>query len=129
SNKITRTYRADVGGGLPIDANGQVANGSFEVRLPSVGTPATPLTFGATLVIIYRIPTGVGGPNVPLNAIVFFDGAADPGATTGSVTQLLNGFYDADNPSPISRLTYIGANGNPGRTETLSLSSTGPGGA
>lgn len=131
SNKITRTYRADVGGGLPIDANGnQLANGSFEVRLPSVGTPATPLTFGATLFIIYRIPTGARGPNVPLNAIVFFDGAADPGATTGSVTQLLNGFYDADAEySPISRLTYIGGNGSPGRTETLSLSSTGPLGA
>jgi hypothetical protein len=129
SSKITRTYRADVGGGLPIDANGnQVANGSFEVRLPSVGTPSTPLTFGATLVIIYRIPTGASGPNVPLNAIVFFDGAADPGIATRSVTQLLNGFYDAD-LSPISRLTYIGGNGNPGRTETLSLSSTGPLGA
>ena len=134
SSKITRTYRADVGGGLPIDANGnQLANGSFEVRLPSVGTPATPLTFGATLVIIYRIPTGAlpegaARPSVPLNAIVFFDGAADPGATTGSVTQLLNGFYDAD-LSPISRLTYIGGNGSPGRTETLSLSSTGPLGA
>jgi hypothetical protein len=129
SSKITRTYRADVGGGLPIDVKGnQVANGSFEVRLPSVGNPSTPLTFGATLFIIYRIPTGASGPNVPLNAIVFFDGAADPGTNTGSVTQLLNGFYDAD-LSPISRLTYIGGNGSPGRTETLSLSSTGPLGA
>ena len=38
TGKLLRTYRADVGGALPVDGNGNpIANGSFEVRLPSVG--------------------------------------------------------------------------------------------
>jgi hypothetical protein len=50
TGKTLRTYRADVAGGLPVDANGNsMANASFEVWLPSVGN-ATPLTLGATLV-------------------------------------------------------------------------------
>jgi len=123
SNKVTRTYRADVTGGLPVDANGNsLANGSFEVRLPSVGTPATPLTFGATLVIIYRIPTGAGGPNIPLNAIVIYDGGADPGVAQLSMSQQLWGLQDADH-NPISRLTLIVAGGSSGRFQTVSLSS------
>jgi Bacterial Ig-like domain (group 3) len=123
SNKVTRTYRADVTGGLPVDANGNsLANGSFEVRLPSVGTPATPLTFGATLVIIYRIPTGAGGPSIPLNAIVIYDGGADPGAAQLSMTQQLWGLQDADR-NAISRLTLIVAGGSSGRFQTVFLSS------
>ena len=123
SNKVTRTYRADVTGGLPVDGNGNsLANGFFEVRLPSVGNPSTPLTFGATLVVIYRIPTGAGGPNIPLNAIVIYEGAADPGSTQLSITQQLQGFYDADH-QPISRLTHIVAGGSPGRFQSVFLSS------
>ena len=125
SNKVTQTYRADVTGALPNDASGNpTANGSFEVRLPSVGTPATPLTFGATLVVIYRIPDGAGGPNIPLNAIVIYDGAADPGAAQVPTTQKLWGLQDTDK-NPISRLTHIVAGGSAGRFQTVSLSSDG----
>src|SRR5579864_8844170 len=70
TGKLLRTYRADVAGGLPVDQNGNTivngtdANGNaitgFEVRLPSVGN-STPLTLGATLVVIYRVLTGPNG--------------------------------------------------------------------
>src|SRR5579859_6006004 len=66
TGKLLRTYRADVRAYLPQDPTGDTsANGTYEVRLPSVGN-STPLTLGATLVIIYRVLS----PSVPLNSIV-----------------------------------------------------------
>lgn len=122
TGKILRTYRADVAGGLPNDANGNpIANGSFEVRLPSVGN-ATPLTLGATLVIIYRILTGAGGPTIPLNAIVIYDGDYAQGNAQLTMTQQLQGFYDAD-LSPVSRLTHIVGSGQSNKFQTVYLSS------
>ena len=92
---MLRTYRADVAGALPVDGNGNpIANGSFEVRLPSVGN-STPLTLGATLVVIYRIPSGAGGPNIPLNSIVIYDGDYAQANAQLTMTQQLQGFYDA----------------------------------
>ena len=91
---MLRTYRADVGGALPVDGNGNpIANSSFEVRLPSSGN-STPLTLGATLVIIYRIPAGAGGPSIPLNAIVIYDGDYSQSNTQLTMTQKLQGFYE-----------------------------------
>jgi hypothetical protein len=125
TGKILRTYRADVGGGLPLDPNGNpTANGSFEVRLPSVGN-STPLTLGATLVVIYRLPTGANGPNVPLNSIVIYDG--DFGQSTGqlTMTQQLKGFYDADH-STVTRLTHIVGSGQSNKFQTVYLGSANP---
>jgi hypothetical protein len=109
-----------VAGGLPVDANGNsMANGSFEVRLPSVGN-ATPLTLGATLVVIYRIPTGAGGPNVPLNAIVIYDGDYSQSNAQLTMTQPLQGFYDAD-ANPVSRLTHIVGSGQSNKFQAVYL--------
>ena len=78
TGKLLRTYRADVAGGLPVDKNGNsIANGLFEIRLPSTG-PSTPLTLGATLVVIYRVLSGAGGPNIPLNSIVIYAVSTKP---------------------------------------------------
>jgi hypothetical protein len=120
--KVVRTYRADVAGALPVDASGNaIANTSFEVRLPSVGAQ-TPLTLGATLVVIYRIPSGAGGPNIPLNSIVIYDGVY--GQTNGQavMTQQLQGFYDAA-PNAVSRLTHIVGSGQSNKLETVYLGS------
>src|SRR6266404_3174506 len=63
TGKVVQTYRADVRAYLPQDADGDVVvngtvngttYGQYEVKLPSVGNN-TPLTLGATLVIIYRV--------------------------------------------------------------------------
>jgi len=122
TGKLLRTYRADVAGGLPVDANGNsIANGSFEVRLPSVGN-STPLTLGATLVVIYRILSGAGGPNIPLNSIVIYDGDYAQSNTQLTMTQPLQGFYDADQ-NPVSRLTHIVGNGKSNKFQTVYLQS------
>ena len=125
TGKVLQTYRADVTGGLPVDGSGNsLANGSFEVRLPSAGHSSTPFTLGATLVIIYRIPTGAGGPNVPLNSIVIYDGDAAPSNGQQTVTQTVQGFYDADH-NPASRLTFIVGNGDTDEYRNVYLNGKG----
>jgi hypothetical protein len=122
TGKILRTYRADVAGALPNDANGNpTANGSFEVRLPSAGNSA-PLTLGATLVVIYRIPSIPGQPSVPLNSIVIYDGDYGQSTTQLNMTQQLQGFYDADH-NTVSKLTHIVGSGQSNKFQTVYLGS------
>jgi hypothetical protein len=122
TGKLLQTYRADVAGGLPVDKNGNsIANGFFEVRLPSTG-PSAPLTLGATLVVIYRVLSGAGGPNIPLNSIVIYDGDYSQDTSHLTMTQQLQGFYDADH-NPVSRLTHIVGNGQSNKFQTVYLSS------
>jgi hypothetical protein len=127
TGKILRTYRADVRAYLPQDSSGDItANGTYQVRLPSVGNN-TPLTLGATLVMIYRVLS----PSVPLNSIVIYDGSFAPNSTIGlNMTQTVQGFYQAGqngqaakNP-PISRLTHIVGSGQSNKFQTVYLSST-----
>ena len=116
TDKNTRTYRANVLGALPQDVNGNIlANGQFEVRLPSVG-PSTPLTLGASLVIVYRILS----PNVPLNSIVIYDGAFGQSDISLNMTQTVQGFYDADH-KPVSKLTLIAGAGKSKESQSVSL--------
>lgn len=122
TGKILRTYRADVSGGLPNDENGNpTPNGIFEIRLPSAGN-STPLTLGATLVVIYRIPSVAGGPHIPLNSIVIYDGDYSQSNAQLSMTQRLQGFYDADH-NPVSRLTHIVGSGQSNKFQSVYLSS------
>jgi hypothetical protein len=122
TGKVLQTYRADVRGLLSQDANGNIlvppkntdgTNGTYEVRLPSTGN-STPLTLGATLVIIYRVLD----PNVPLNSIVIYDGAFAQNNTSLNMTQPVQGFYDAD-ASPVSKLTHIVGSGKSNKFETV----------
>jgi len=123
TGKLLRTYRADVAGGLPVDNNGNsTANGSFEVRLPSVGN-ATPLTLGATLVVIYRIPAGAGGPNIKLNSILILDGDYSQSNAQLTMTQPMPGPYgpiDAD-ANTVTRLTHIVGSGQSNKFQTVYL--------
>lgn len=120
TGKLLRTYRADVGGALPLDPTGgnPTANGTFEVRLPSSGN-ATPLTLGATLVVIYRVPGGLGQP---LNAIVIYDGDYAQSNSALTMTQSLQGFYDADH-NTVSKLTHIVGGGQSNKFQTVYLGS------
>jgi hypothetical protein len=116
TGKLLRTYRADVRAYLPQDASGDIsANGTYEVRLPSVGSSA-PLTLGATLVIIYRVLS----PDVPLNLIVIYDGAFSAGNTMLNMTQTVQGFYEAAQ-NPVSRLTHIVGSGQSNKFQTVKL--------
>ncbi|HXJ04942.1 MAG TPA: putative Ig domain-containing protein [Candidatus Acidoferrum sp.] len=134
TGKTVQTYRADVRGFLPLDASGNVLVDSlvdpanpvgvtFEVRLPSVGQN-TPLTLGATLVLVYRVVS----PNFPLNVITIYDGAFAPSSTTTlTMSQTVQGFYQAGLPrqpgkSPVSRLTHIVGSGQSNKFQTAYLS-------
>jgi hypothetical protein len=123
NGKVIQTYRSDVAGGLPVDANGNSsANGSFEVRLPSTNN-GQPFALGATLVIIYRIPAGAGGPNIPLNSILIFDGAYPQNNLQPTMTQPMPGTYgpiDTD-ANTITRLTHIVGSGASNKSEIVSL--------
>jgi fibronectin type 3 domain-containing protein len=107
TGKNVQAYRTDVRGLLPLDANGNVlvdkADGvTFEVRLPNVGNN-TPLTLGASLVLIYRVIS----PNVPLNVITVYDGVFAPNTTPNfTMSQPIQGFYQAA-AHPLSKLTHI----------------------
>jgi Putative Ig domain len=124
TGKVVRTYRASVGGYLPQDPSGNIlANSTYEVRLPSSGSN-TPLTLGATLVIIYRVLA----PNFPLNSIVIYDGPFAPGGTLLTMTQTVQGFYQAgqnghaaQNPPLLSRLTHIVGSGHSNKFQNVYL--------
>src|SRR5262249_15828612 len=113
---------------LPIDpaTGNSLANGTFEIRLQSTSS-STPITLGATLVIIYRIPggaapQGTAAPSAPLNSIVIYDG--DYGQNTAQLTmvQQMQGFYDADQ-NAISKLTHIVGSGQSNKFQTVYLGS------
>src|SRR5216683_6041696 len=75
-----RGYRADVRPFLPLDANGKIlANGKYQISLADSGSNGggTPLTLGASLVLIFRVPAAVS-----LNAIVLYDGSFAPSNQT-----------------------------------------------
>jgi hypothetical protein len=116
TGKLVRTYRANVLGALPRDASGNIlANGIYEVRLPSTGN-STPLTLGASLVLIYRVLS----PKVPLNSIVIYDGAFGQNNASLIMTQTVQGFYDAAH-SPVARLTHIVGAGKSNKFQNVSL--------
>jgi hypothetical protein len=114
-----RAYRADVRPFLPLDVNGKVqGNGSYEVKLADSGSNGggTPLTLGASLVIIYRVLS----PAVPLNSIVLYDGAAAPSNSSSTMSQTIQGFYQAAT-SPVAKITHIVGDGQPNKSEGVLL--------
>jgi X-X-X-Leu-X-X-Gly heptad repeat protein len=118
-SKTMRTYAADVSRFLPQDSLGNiVANGTYEVRLADSGSNGggTPLTLGASLIIIYRALT----PSLPLTSVVIYDGAFAPANGSSTMSQTMQGFYQAA-AGPISKLTHIVGNGQSNKYETVSL--------
>src|SRR5712664_4045861 len=114
-----RAYRADVRPFLPLDVNGKVqGNGSYEVKLADSGSNGggTPLTLGASLVVIYRVLS----PAVPLNSIVLYDGAAAPSNSSSTMSQTIQGFYQAAT-SPVAKITHIVGDGQPNKSEGVLL--------
>jgi X-X-X-Leu-X-X-Gly heptad repeat protein len=118
-SKTMRTYAADVSRFLPQDSQGNIlANATYEVRLADSGSNGggTPLTLGASLIIIYRAIT----PSLPLTSVVIYDGAFAPANGSSTMSQTMQGFYQAA-AGPISKLTHIVGNGQSNKYETVSL--------
>ena len=120
SPKQLVTYVAVVTPYLRQDANGNVLAGNnaspqnYEVRLPSQSN-GSPLTLGATLVLIYRVMSA----DFPLNSIVVLDGTYSPGSNSLTTTNTIQGFYQSDGSK--SKLTYITGNGQKNQSETVTL--------
>ncbi|HEX8894912.1 MAG TPA: hypothetical protein VF783_16400, partial [Terriglobales bacterium] len=104
---------------LPVDSKGNIlANGTYEVSLADSGSNGggAPLTLGASLVIVYRALT----PSLPLTSVVIYDGASSPANGSSTLSQTMQGFYQAA-ANPISKLTHIVGNGQSNKFETVSL--------
>jgi hypothetical protein len=126
-SKTMRVYRADVRPYLNLDTSGNLlGNGTYEVKLADSGSNGggVPLTLGASLVIIYRVQS----PQVPLNSIVLYDGAFAPSNSSSTMTLPIVGFYQADSASngasPVAKITHIVGNGQPNKSESVSLNSS-----
>jgi len=117
-SKTMQVYRANVSAYLPIDGNGIVQpNTTYQVRLAD-NKNATVL--GATLVIIYRILS----PDVPLKAVVIYDGAYAPSNAALTTTQKIKGFFQpGDQSASITKFTAIVANGQSNKNEQVFLRS------
>jgi len=118
-----RTYRADVRPFLNFANGATQGNGSYQVKLVDSGSNGggAPLTLGATLVIVYRVMA----PSVPLNAVVLYDGAFAPSNGGQSMSQTLQGFYQAAvTATPIVKLTHIVGNGQANKGEQVFLNTT-----
>ena len=115
-SKTMQVYRANVSAYLPVDAKGIVQpNTTYQVRLAD-NKNATVL--GATLVIVYRILS----QDVPLKAVVFYDGAYAPSNAALTTTQKLKGFFQpGDQSTSITKFTAIVANGQSNKNEQIYL--------
>src|SRR6266446_7351844 len=124
STTTLRGYRADVRPLLPVDANGNIKTpnadtpGSYQVGLADSGSNGggTPLTLGATLVILWRVLSSA----VPLNSIVLYDGAVTPSNASSTMSQQIAGFYQAA-ASPVAKITHIVGNGQSNKSESVFL--------
>jgi len=71
---------------------------------------------GASLIIIYRAIT----PSFPLTSVVIYDGAFAPANGSSTMSQTMQGFYQAA-AGTVSKLTHIVGNGQSNKYETVSL--------
>jgi len=114
-SKSLRVYRADVGPYMVINGAYQT-NGNFQVRLHDSGSngAGTPLTEGASLVIVYRTLSA------PLKSVVIYDGSWTMNNAIQFMSQTVSGFYQADGSAPSAgRLTHIVGDGQLNFTEAL----------
>jgi hypothetical protein len=115
-------YRADVLRFIPLNpATGKRwVNRVHTVVLPDSGTGnSTPSTEGASLVIVYRDSASYGDAGVPLKSIVIYDGSYTVNQTTQTMTQTIQGFYQASSINPTAKLTHIVGSGQANKTERL----------
>src|SRR5262249_10538681 len=97
-------------------------NASYQVRLADSGSNGggTPLTLGATLILIYRVKTTA----LPLSAVVLYDGAFAPSNASPNFNQKIQGFYQAAVTAPaVAKITHIVGNGQTNKSETVYLNS------
>ncbi len=128
-SKTMQVYRADVRAYVKVDLNKNVLAGNagtqqnpaqYKVVLADSGSNGggAPLTLGASLVIIWRVLD----KSVPLNAVIIYNGAYAPSNTSATMTQTMQGFYQAT-ANPTAKLTHIVGNGQTNKYENVYLNS------
>jgi hypothetical protein len=109
ANKKLLVNRADVVRFFDdVDSNGNaLINGTTHtVKLPNNdGGNVTPFTIGASIVLVYRTPTE------KFRSIVFYDGGFTINQGTDTLTQPIQGFYDASHSDPNAKGTFIVGDG------------------
>jgi hypothetical protein len=130
------TYRTDVLRFLPIDpkTGKQALNTSLRVMVPDSGIDfddddedgreradrSGPRAVGVSLVVVYRDAAK------PFKAVVLYDGGFTKRAFA-TMTQTLQGFYDASSGSPVAKsakMTHIVGDGRPFLSERVKLNGT-----
>ena len=95
---VLRTYRANVLPYLPVTSPG-LSGTHVDVSMPADWANASRQAIGASLVVVYRVLSNErdGGGNyvVPLKAVVLYDGSWVPPDATGTMSQIVRGFYEA----------------------------------
>ena len=125
-----KSYRANVLHLLPqqvVDGKPtgrRLANGSFPIKLadsgnggsqsPSSGNQAN-LVQGASLVVVYR------DPDMPLRAIVIYDGGRTLNQDVPSFSQTMKGYFQASAAGARATLTHIVADGDTNFGEALTV--------
>jgi hypothetical protein len=130
-SKTMRMYRTDVRPYLPRNGDRtspmfgaiDLTNANITVQLADSGTNGNtqPFALGATLLVIYRVLS----PQMPLNAIVLYDGSFAPSNTQPTITQKLVGFYQPA-AAPTAKITQIVANGQSNKGENVYFGSSQP---
>ena len=97
--------------------NGFVVAGPHSVKLPDSGNGNnTPFTLGASLLIFFRSPTE------PFRGITIYDGGFSINQATDTLTQQLQGFYQASTSDPDATVTMIVGDGQDNFSEVVQVS-------
>ena len=87
-----------------------------EVVLPDSGSGnQVPSTTGASLVVVYRDPDDTA----PLRSVVIYNGGYTMDQSTNSMTQTIQGFYQASSASPVAKMTQIVGDGQANFSERV----------
>ncbi|MDH4066287.1 MAG: hypothetical protein OEW19_17935, partial [Acidobacteriota bacterium] len=119
---ITWTYRADVLRFFEADFTGAagsnpnygklIVNGPHEVTVPDSGPDGnrSPMALGASLVVIYRVPS------MNLSAVVLYDEGVTLANAQRTLVQPMQGFYQAS-ATPNARISYIVGSGQAAKND------------
>jgi hypothetical protein len=115
-----RVYRADVLRYLKVDAESKKKVANITVLLPDSGSngSTTPITEGASLVVVYR------HPGMKYKGIVIFDGAFTMNNDTDTLVQTIDGFDQASNDNPQAKIAYLVGDGQTNFPDLLSIGPT-----
>jgi len=110
-----------VANGLPLHTVSLPDSGGGGTQSPSSGNQAY-LTEGVSLLVVYRVA------GAPLRSVVIDDGGYTFSPVNPTMTQTVQGFYQASTTAPAGKMTHIVGDGDTSFQEHLSVNSAVPNG-